>query len=299
MTLRWTVVGVNFQYTTKYSLRYFCICEDPKCNKNHSPHTTKFYRTVMMDEEEYTTMQWAIRPARIAMPFTPGRRWEKFVPLNERWARNELTLEAESFVPWYQRTLEALSFITSRSFVPRKSLLNLDKTAFNFLFDGIAKHNQLIAEHDHYEFINFSTKSITKPLFGQPSYDAGSFPSNISHWIWGGEIEIIKNDSSPVEASWYLFCLLDNGLFAFYCAHFQYRAKMSLYLSDDPSILINYAMTDAVYRLYESETTPAPCWDPWDDVAARRLVWMMVGREILGDAGSDLLPVIGNMVGVE
>jgi hypothetical protein len=210
-----------------------------------------------------------------------------------------------SFVPTYDRI-----------FLPRKSVFDDTKNMYPFYESKFRYPFEMIGatdlydewygdDSDHTDSYSYTLEKITKTLLGQPSYDAGPFPSNISKWIWShcdqyAEVDRL-HETRPGE-KWHLFCKLDSGLFAFYSADctvsgLTWNGSMSLYLSHDPSILITYAMTDAVYSLYESETTPSPCWDPWDDdTAARRLAWAMIAGECLDEAAVDLLSVVGKMI---
>jgi hypothetical protein len=53
------------------------------------------------------------------------------------------------------------------------------------------------------------------------------------------------------------------------------------------------------WPLEKAQTTPAYSWDPWEDTVARRIMWTKVGSELLGDAGSDILEVVGKMICME
>lgn len=84
--------------------------------------------------------------------------------------------------------------------------------------------------------------------------DFGDFPKNIKKYIW------IFEGANDAE-SWRCLCILDNDLYMYYrawcdCTGFDCRGTMEFYISDDLFVLINFAMTEEDYRLYEKETEP-------------------------------------------
>ena len=94
-------------------------------------------------------------------------------------------------------------------------------------------------------------------LPGQKQYnnsDLGNFPENIKEYLW------VFEGCRDAE-SWRCLCVLTNGLYVYYYANccytgFDADGNMTVYVSEDPLILINYAMTNECYRLYETETFP-------------------------------------------
>ena len=124
---------------------------------------------------------------------------------------------------------------------------------------------------------------ITRTLPGRPEHDPGDFPHNILFRVW-------SFFDGRSEGRYYLLCLLDNGLFAYYRADACYTGfscapgcSMRLYLSPEPDTLILQAMTDAEYHLYATTTAPVPVWTPCDaETIARRVAWAMLGHRRLG-----------------
>lgn len=94
------------------------------------------------------------------------------------------------------------------------------------------------------------------PIPGQPEESIGAFPKNIAeyYWCFGG-----TNDDAP----WRCFCRLDTGVFVFYIASCDYtgfdcQGDMKVWASRDPSVLIQYAMSDEDYMLYRQDCKKNP-----------------------------------------
>lgn len=94
---------------------------------------------------------------------------------------------------------------------------------------------------------------IPRPIIGHDSAPIENFPNNIDTYYWTHEGE---ND---VE-TWYCLCKLTNGTYVFYTASCDYtgfdcQGGMDIWSSYDPAVLIQYAMGEYDYELYNKECT--------------------------------------------
>ena len=103
---------------------------------------------------------------------------------------------------------------------------------------------------------NYQLENIVKPLINQGLDEAallaGDFPRNIVQWLWSRPGQ---NDEDP----WLLLCRLDTGAYAFYKAGCDYtgfdcQGVMTLEVSSELAYIVQNAMSNSDYDLYESET---------------------------------------------
>jgi hypothetical protein len=98
----------------------------------------------------------------------------------------------------------------------------------------------------------YPLNEINTKILGLPLLKPGKFPKNIKEWLWSFPGE---NDFNP----WYLLCRLKNNNYALYIAWCDYtgfdcRGGMKLYIAKDLENIINYAMSNYVYKLYIKNT---------------------------------------------
>ena len=108
------------------------------------------------------------------------------------------------------------------------------------------------------EYSGYDDEELIKDIPGHITADAGDFPNSIIRVFWFREGE---DDGEE----WILLCLLDNGNYAYYNAWcdrsgFDCRGWMNLYVNNDYSVLINYAMGDSEYDEYMSQTEETKGW---------------------------------------
>lgn len=115
--------------------------------------------------------------------------------------------------------------------------------------------SKYIHEYDQFNYPfseMYDLKSINIKLPGLSLLNPGNFPKNIKEWIWSYPG---KND----EIDWYLLCKLKNNNYALYVAWCDYtgfdcQGGMKLYIAKDLNNLINYAMSNNIYKLYIKKT---------------------------------------------
>lgn len=108
-----------------------------------------------------------------------------------------------------------------------------------------------------FSFINTENiyKSTVTQIVAQKKYDDSNleeFPHNIKEYLW------VYSGNYDME-TWKCLCLLNNNLYVFYTASsnntgFNSSGDMKFYISENPYILIKFAMTDYDYYLYENDT---------------------------------------------
>jgi hypothetical protein len=132
----------------------------------------------------------------------------------------------------------------SRSLVLRSSFKPHSYASFDYPFGEIG------------DWDNYQLENIVKPLINQGLDEAialaGDFPRNIVHWLWSRPGQ---NDEDP----WLLLCQLDTGAYAFYKAGCDYtgfdcQGVMTLEVSSELANIVQNAMSNSDYDLYESDT---------------------------------------------
>jgi hypothetical protein len=110
---------------------------------------------------------------------------------------------------------------------------------------------------------DYQLENIVRPLINQNLEEAivlaGDFPRNIVQWLWSRPGE---DDENP----WLLLCQLETGAYAFYKAGCDftgthYQGGMTLEVSNELAYIVQNAMSNSDYDLYESETRVV-CDDP-------------------------------------
>ena len=98
----------------------------------------------------------------------------------------------------------------------------------------------------------YNLQEINIKLPGLPLLKPGNFPNNIKEWLWSYSG---VNDEEP----WILLCKLHNNNYCLYIAWcdytgFEWRGGMKLYITKKLEDIINYAMTNYIYKIYIKKT---------------------------------------------